>query len=89
MKNPDSFNPKWEVGDVEPVILPEETYGICSKRTCKNVGELGNGMCQKCWDKGGGKYSRLSKNDKNLEDLPEINIPIGKQVLMCNPFIGV
>ena len=46
-------------------------------------------MCQKWWDKGGGKYSRLSKNDKNLEDLPEINIPIGKQVLMCNPFIGV
>jgi len=47
-------NQTWEVGNVTPVYLPDETYGECKKANCHNVGELGNGICQKCWDIGSG-----------------------------------
>jgi len=39
-------NHSWEVGNVDPVRLPDETYGKCKKVRCHNVGELGNGICQ-------------------------------------------
>ena len=42
----------WESEHIISVILPDETYGECNKPTCYNVGELGNGLCQRCWDKG-------------------------------------
>ncbi len=45
-------NHKWESGAVEEVILPNETYGRCTRGKCKNIGELGNGVCQRCWDRG-------------------------------------
>ena len=39
-----------------------ETYGRCSKyKRCKNVGTLGNGLCQQCWDKGLYRGGRVSK----------------------------
>ena len=48
---------------VEPVNLPKETYGECKKPKCQNVGELGNGICQECWDKGAEGNSRMSKTN--------------------------
>jgi hypothetical protein len=58
----DAFrNHKWEEGNVDPVILPEETYGECKKPRCHNEGELGNGVCQECWDKGSEGKSRMRK----------------------------
>ncbi len=65
MNNPDSFNPKWEVGNVDPVTLPEETFGWCLKKGCKTPEAtwLANGICQKCWDKG---VSRIGKNHSVL-----------------------
>jgi len=54
---------------IDPVSLPEETYGVCSKRNCGNVGELGNGVCQKCWDKGAEGKSRENKQSIALSTL--------------------
>ena len=35
-----------------PIVFPDETYGECAILICSMVGELGNGLCQRCWDKG-------------------------------------
>lgn len=29
----------------------EESYGLCKRRKCKNIGVLGDGLCVACWDK--------------------------------------
>jgi len=59
---------RWDISYEEPVILPTETYGECGRQSCHKVGELGNGVCQGCWDKGA---SRVGK--KHLE-LPTIDL---------------
>jgi len=64
-------NHSWEVGNVDPVRLPDETYGECKKVRCHNVGELGNGICQECWDKGAEGKSRENKDSLNI---PTIHI---------------
>jgi len=61
----------WEGGNVPPVRLPDETYGECKKASCHNVGELGNGICQACWDKGAEGKSRENKQSLVL---PTIHI---------------
>jgi len=66
MNNPESRKPKWEVGYVEPVILPDDTYGECGRPSCHNVGELGNGICQQCWDRG---VSRIGRKHLDLPNL--------------------
>ena len=51
-----------------PVHMPVETIGVCNK--CKEIAELGDGFCLKCWDKGAGnrkavypyiRYKRVEK----------------------------
>ena len=74
-------NIKWETNDVDSVSLPEETYGICSKPSCKNIGELGNGICQRCWDRGASGKSRVNKIEAAL---PEIVISIPEQIIIVN-----
>jgi len=37
----------------KPVEMPEETIGTCNR--CFKIGELGDGFCLKCWDKGSRK----------------------------------
>ena len=69
----DAFrNHKWEEGNVDPVILPEETYGECKRRRCQNIGELGNGICQDCWDKGSDGRNRIRKRVYKKE----VEVPI-------------
>jgi len=58
------WDARWEVGDVPPVTLPDATYGECGRASCKNIGELGNGVCQVCWDRG------VSRAGKKHLDLP-------------------
>jgi hypothetical protein len=60
-------NHKWEEGNVDPVTLPEETYGECKKPRCHNEGELGNGICQKCWDTGSDGRNRIRKRVSKKE----------------------
>ena len=43
---------KWEELNVRPVDMPVESYGNCSRKSCKNIDVLGNGLCEQCWDKG-------------------------------------
>ena len=70
-----SRNHSWEEGNVDPVTLPKETYGICKKPRCHNEGELGNGICQECWDKGSEGQSRIRKRvDKKELDVPIVII---------------
>lgn len=47
--------PIFHMGSHEEVILPEESYGQCNNMTatwrCTTVDYLGDGLCEKCWDK--------------------------------------
>ena len=51
----------------QPVNIPIETLGICEK--CKEIAELGDGLCLRCWDKCAGnrkshpniRYKRMEK----------------------------
>jgi hypothetical protein len=67
-----SRNHKWEEGDVDPVTMPEETYGVCIKPRCKREGDLANGLCQKCWDSG--SNNKRLRTRKVKADLPIIII---------------
>jgi hypothetical protein len=73
-------NQKWEEGDVTPVTMPTETYGVCIKPRCSKEGDLANGLCQRCWDSGSGgsEYQRLrasSGSDRGRQaDVPIIII---------------
>jgi len=70
-EQPQPSRHKWEQLNVRPVAIPVSSYGECKKVRCHNVGELGNGICQKCWDRGAEGKSRESK--QSLE-LPTIHI---------------
>jgi len=52
MEEPQSSRQKWEHLNVQPVDMPVESYGNCSRKSCKNIDVLGNGLCGQCWDKG-------------------------------------
>ena len=59
----------------EDIDFPEETYGMCQKPRCFNEGELGNGICQECWDKGSdGKPRIRTRVNKKKLDVPIIII---------------
>jgi hypothetical protein len=51
-EQPQSSRQKWEHLNVQPVDMPVESYGNCSRKSCKNIEVLGNGLCEQCWDKG-------------------------------------
>jgi len=43
----------------EEIYFPEESDGVCKRKTCKNYkqgieSELANGYCVACWDRGYG-----------------------------------
>ena len=43
----------------EEPYFPEESYGLCIRKNCKNrkggdYSELANGYCVMCWDRGWG-----------------------------------
>ena len=67
-----SRNHKWEEGDVEPVTMPKETYGVCVRPRCKNKGDLANGLCQSCWDSG--SSNKRIRADRKRVDSPLIII---------------
>ena len=55
----------------EEVIVPKESYGVCSRKDCGRVGYLGDGLCGDCWDRGVKGYpayitpiKKLNKNGK-------------------------
>ena len=35
----------------DDVVLPSESYGECSIKSCHTIDYLGDGLCEKCWDK--------------------------------------
>ena len=51
-EQPQPSRHKWEQLNVSPVDMPIESYGNCSRKSCKKVEVLGNGLCEECWDKG-------------------------------------
>ena len=60
------MNHKWEEGNIDPVDLPDVTYGECTRAKCTTVGELGNGVCVTCWDKGSDMKKKRRKKNKDV-----------------------
>ena len=56
------------VFNYDAVRLPEESYGACQNwRKCKQMEvQLGNGFCQKCYDRGLDRSFQGRERKKNL-----------------------
>ena len=53
---------------IESVTMPVESFGICANKFCESAiagegSDLGDGWCQRCFDKGAGRrgHGKLSK----------------------------
>jgi len=61
---------KWGDGNVEPIVLPIETFGWCvsKRRPTTETTWLANGLCQRCWDK------TVDKAGNNRSLLPTVDL---------------
>ena len=68
-----------DVGDVEEVYIPDETFGIClkckGKKTDWQEEYLADGYCVECWDSG---LSPYEKRKEVLEPEPEQPVRVNK-----------
>ena len=60
-----------DVGDVQEVYMPEETFGLClkckGKKTDWQEEYLADGYCMVCWDSNVSPYEKLDKLEPKEE----------------------